>query len=190
MRKRANHRTLANRISLFLIFGVISSVHAQTSTKISSNNLMWMDIGIGSVGYKSFGGFSYGTIFSFHPDKFIYSGRYLTTVNPLMVEIKRDITHIENIKEVSLLFGMIKRNNWGFASFSTGVGTIFAKKKIGVNYNKYKKEDKLTIGIPVESQLFITPTPVVGLGIYLLANINNEANYVGLLLCLQFGKLR
>lgn len=153
-------------------------------------NQGWLNIGLGIVGGKKGGGFSFGMSLSYYPGRYIISARYFSAVNPLMVEIQKGVSHIENISDISFLYGFIKKNKWGFASISTGLGLIKVNKKIGLDYVAYKEKNFITFGIPFESQIFLTPFPVLGIGIYFIANINKEVSYIGASLCLQIGILR
>lgn len=46
-----------------------------------------------------------------------------------------------------------------------------------------------TVGIPLESQIFWTPTEYFGIGIYAFGNVNTKQTFAGALLGLQIGRV-
>jgi len=181
----------SRNLSLMLLIVISGSwLLAQAPTSISGLNQGWINVGPGIVGGKEFGGFGLGMSLSYYPGKHIISGRYLTAINPLMIEIQKGASHIEDIVDVGFSYGFIRKNKWGFVSVSSGIGVVRGNKKIGLDYASYKEEEFIIFGIPFESQIFLTPLPGLGIGLYCLANLNKEASYLGALLCLQIGILR
>ncbi len=175
---------------LLLIFLTGSRLLAEAPTSISGLNQSWINVGPGFVGGKEFGGFSFGTSISYFPGRHIISGRYLVAFNPLMIEIKKGATHIEYLSDVSLLYGIIEKYKWGFGSASAGIGLVRGNRKIGREYAIFEEEKFLALSIPFEFQVFLTPLPIIGMGLYFFGNFNNETSYLGALLCLQIGLLR
>ncbi|OGC85459.1 MAG: hypothetical protein A2142_08440 [candidate division Zixibacteria bacterium RBG_16_48_11] len=88
----------------------------------------------------------------------------------------------ESVWDVGVLYGRIAKASSGLASISAGVSIVGASLDEGTL--------PLRLGIPIEGQLFWTPTSVVGIGIYGFANWNSEKSFLGALLSLQIGKLR
>jgi hypothetical protein len=69
------------------------------------------------------------------------------------------------------------------ASISAGLSCV------GYNTITNYERQEITIGIPIEVQLFLT-AKVIGIGVYGFANVNFESSFMGFLICLQIGKLR
>lgn len=88
----------------------------------------------------------------------------------------------ESVWDIGALYGRIAKASWGLASISGGVGIV------GVSAQQ--ENSSLHLGIPMEGQLFWTPTSMLGIGIYGFANLNSEKSFAGVLFCLQIGKLR
>ncbi len=106
----------------------------------------------------------------------------------------------ETIRDLGALYGAISKRRFGFASAAAGLavvggvrrGAFIQYEHEGVWWGNsiYEKRRFLTAGIPLEAQAFFTPLPFMGLGLVLDANLNPVRNYMGVNLCLQFGKLR
>jgi len=103
--------------------------------------------------------------------------------------ISARITHQEaymstpsKITERAILYGRSMKSKYWLSSFAAGLSYLSGEKSY--------QEKISTIGFPVEGQLFLTPLPFVGIGLYGLANFNLKCSFTGLLLCLQIGKLR
>ncbi len=87
------------------------------------------------------------------------------------------------------------------ASFSAGLGLVGGVKR-GKQLPSEDREDFwslkrhyedkqfTTAGIPLQFQLFCTPSRVFGFGLIGFGNINKERSYYGGMLCIQLGKLR
>ena len=85
-----------------------------------------------------------------------------------------------------------------FASISSGISLVGGVRRgrylsssggwFGTNY--YEQDSFVTVGIPVEGQLFWMQLNFLGIGLYGFANLNAEKSFIGALLCIQLGKPR
>lgn len=107
----------------------------------------------------------------------------------------------QSVGELDFLYGL------GFE-----YGTLFSSLSIGISYNVYDTHGNFlrdttlgspqrgttiatiyqpkhftSVGIPVQLQAMFDPTPVVGLGALLYANLNTQYTLWGILGCLQIG---
>jgi len=160
----------------------------QSPDKPGSNlNLWWVNSGMGSIsgGY----GTAYNFNFSMHSNNNLYSMRYTSNI---VILWGNDIT------EFGLLYGRSATSKTGQASVSAGIGIVRGEKNgefLGntggwFSFDRYETLTYYTVGIPLQTQLFINLCPYVALGVTLYANVNPEQNLGGGLICLRFGKLR
>ncbi len=105
----------------------------------------------------------------------------------------------DQVSDVSALFGLIQKGRWGYVSASAGLGYVHAKYKsrtsifnpfTGQEVTSRTKHRTGTIGIPGEIQVFFTPFKFAGIGLIGFGNYNNKHSFGGVMLALQFGKLR
>lgn len=106
---------------------------------------------------------------------------------------------LDNLFEVGLLYGFMTKTEKYLAGASIGLAytqLTYTKGEYvyvpdGDYYTtKYTNRHSSTVGIPVEIQLFLTPTKYFGIGLIGLGNVNPEGSVVGAMLALQFGDLR
>lgn len=101
----------------------------------------------------------------------------------------------ESVGDIGILVGMISNNKYFKASISAGLSSVRGVRRgryigtYGCCQREYEKISFNTIGLPIESQLLLTPFSFLGIGINVFANINMEEAYLGALICLQIGKL-
>jgi hypothetical protein len=102
---------------------------------------------------------------------------------------------LESVWDFGAFYGRFAKTSYGFASVSGGVSYVGGVRQgrylrtEGFS-NIYEKLTFNTVGIPIEGQLFWTPTSHFGIGIYGFANMNPEKSLFGCLLCIKIGKLR
>jgi hypothetical protein len=87
-----------------------------------------------------------------------------------------------NITEFAVLYGICNKSRFWFCSAGGGLAYISGEDR--------NHENVSAIGIPIEGQLFATPLPFIGVGLYGLGNLNLRVPFFGIMLCLQLGKLR
>jgi hypothetical protein len=171
--------------ALILFPGDSHSYAQDTSSNIEEHHF-WANMGgggswvHGGLGEDE-GGISGGMSFSYQKGSNLFSIRGV--VNE---EFKLDLWGYsgppEAVWDVGALYGRIAKASWGLASISGGVGIVGASEYEGVT--SYR------LGIPVEGQLFWTPTSILGIGIYGFANLNSKKSFIGALACVQIGILR
>jgi len=145
--------------------------------------------GFGSHNADNIDGPSYGLSFSTRKNKGLISIRFIYNEEMIFFKVKP----LERVWDVGVLYGRIGRTSYGFASISGGLGLVGGVRRGSfTNLNDftihYEKHPYNTFGIPFESQLFWTPSPFIGFGIYGFANINPEKSFFGGLFCIQLGR--
>lgn len=138
--------------------------------QISQNVYSWFTVGVGA----GMGGLSGVINFSHQRNARLLSLRYTACVGILGSP--------PELYEVGLLYGISLKRKYFLTSVAAGIGYIWGE---GYDWNEVS-----TIGIPIETQLFITPLPFCGVGFYIFTNLNREAIPFGIALSLQLGKLR
>jgi hypothetical protein len=151
----------------------------------------WINGGIGG----SSSGLSGGLSISARAGKSLFSLRYINS-SKYGESWLGGYTTPEIVWEISPLYGLIAKGKWVCASISGGLGLVAGTKHgkfLGISsgwINTYEKVPVATVGIPLEIQLFFTPTSFFGIGVNGFANLNAAKPYSGILICIQFGKLR
>ena len=145
--------------------------------------------GFGSNNADNFDGPSFGLSYSTRKNKGLFSIRFI--YNEEMIFFK--VSPLENVWDLGVLYGRIARRSFGFASISGGLCLVGGVRRGSFenlsNYTiHYDKHPYNTFGIPFESQLFWTPSPFIGFGIYGFANVNPDKSFFGGLFCIQLGR--
>jgi hypothetical protein len=155
-----------NLRSLLLVGFLISNlaVFGQMPKTNQARNLFWV---VGGGGISSLGG-SVGVGASHQFKSHIISGRFVRNYD--------FDDHGTQNWDVGALYGRSYKT--GFAMISGSAGIAY----VGGNANP-------TVGIPLESQIFWTPTRYFGIGVYGFGNINTKNSFGGALLGLQFGRV-
>jgi hypothetical protein len=97
----------------------------------------------------------------------------------------------ERVWDVGLLYGGIARGRYGFMSLSGGISMVGGVrrgefvKSTGFLSSEHKKDRFFTVGLPIEAQLFWTPSQNFGIGLYGFSNINKEETFTGVALAVQ-----
>lgn len=163
-------------------------LHAQKTTSVKeSDKSSWFNMGVGS---GSFNGPSLGASYSQQSGRRILSWRFMYTGGSDIFGSP------ETAFDLGMLYGFVAKNRYAMASLSGGLSFVHMGLYEDVYYgyyrNKRKREKKeyITVGLPIEHQLFITPSSSFGLGICLFANVNNKRSFTGALFCVQFGGSR
>jgi hypothetical protein len=177
-----------------------SFVYGQKTSSDSSGHFFWVNGGVGgSLVHGGLGSHpgapSFGGSLCYQSGKNLLSFRYLRNEE---FQILGADSPSETVWDVGVLYGRIAKASYGFASISAGISLVGGVRRgrylsssggwFGTSY--YEENDFITVGIPVEAQLFWTPLPFFGIGFYGFANLNTEKSFVGALLCIQFGILR
>jgi hypothetical protein len=173
-------------LSIPLIISSGSSSSLQDTSSNSKTHHYWVNLGSG-IGWvdgglgEDPGGISGGAGFSYQTGPSLLSIRWVA-IAELQLDLWGTSGPAEGVWDVGALYGRIAKTSWGLASVSAGLSLVGVSDNKGVStYHP---------GIPVESQLFWTPTSAFGIGLYAYGNLNSKKSFFGALLCLQIGKLR
>jgi len=165
-----------------------SFVYGQDISRDSSAQFFWVNGGLGASSF----GVSPGVSVSYQSRKSLVSVRYVYNEEFQILGPSPS----ETVWDVGVLYGRSAKVSYGLASISGGIGVVGGVRRgkylgsSGWFSSNYEKLTFLTVGIPVESQLFWTPLSFFGIGIYGFANLNTEKSFIGGLFCIQIGKLR
>lgn len=97
------------------------------------------------------------------------------------------------VLDAGLLYGLGVRRWFGGASAAIGLGIVAGQKRRHDGEGlpiEGTEADFVTIGVPFQAQVAITPLPFFGIGALAFGNLNAKEPLVGALVCLQIGKLR
>ena len=153
-----------------------------------------MNLGIGAGSMNR--DFSYAISFNYYLNNaHLISGRLFGVQQrtPLVTIPGFGSFHNENTHDLGLLYGRLIKADFGYFSLSAGASYVGGRKytKVALVYGyEYLEERISTFGLPIEFQLFITPSDNFGLGFYGFANFNLERNFFGFGFALQYGELR
>jgi hypothetical protein len=157
-----NRKTLPFLLMFFLFF---SAAHGQAVETNKARNLWWV---VGGGGFSTQGGsLGFGLSHQFRPH--IFTGRFVRNYD--------SDGGGTQAWDVGVLYGRSYKTQQAMISASAGVGYVGPSPEFG------------TIGIPLESQIFWTPTRYFGIGVYGFGNLNTKESFGGALLSLQFGRL-
>jgi hypothetical protein len=178
-------------ISTFIFIEEISDYKYDYRLKKASQ--WWFNTGLGICNVNSYGDYlvSFGINYSEHIKRGLISYRFIRNEEFILFGPRPS----ESVWDLGVLYGRFAKTSDGFASVSAGVsyvGGVRRGKFLSSSgwISNYEKLTFRTIGIPLEGQLFWTPTSFVGIGIYGFANMNLEKSFFGGLLCIQIGKIR
>lgn len=175
-------------IALFIIMGTNSSVIAQQDSSIKDSSLYWINLGFGGSSFEFATGFSFShqtqREHGLLSIRFIHNEKLSLFSSPA-----------ETLWDFGILYGIMNKGTYGMVSISGGgsiVGGVRKGELLEGEWfsSKYTRKNFTSVGIPLESQLMLTPSPFFGIGLYGFANLNPEQSYFGILLNLQIGKLR
>ena len=169
------------------IFGV-NNLLSQSNTSITGIDQFWVDAGYGFISNSEMEVEGYNFSFSYFHDTGLYSIRWISgkEYNLFFMPNSFSLFPEHNFHEYSLLYGRIFKDKIFYTSISTGLGYMKYDKYISFN----KQKNIHLVVIPINFQLFLTPTPVFGIGIDLNMNLNKEKVYYSGFLSLQIGLLR
>ncbi len=172
----------------FFIFIILlhigyESVHAQAE-KESLKNLHWINAGLGVSSMGSFGG---NAGLSIQYGKLIYTLR--GTANS-----EEYLRGGDEFFDVGLLIGIASETQKSHASISIGIaivtGSRYQKTPSFFGFGGKSVDIIPTIGLPIESQLFLKLSRSIGMGFNIYLNINKEEPFGGITLNLLLGKVK
>jgi hypothetical protein len=177
-----------------------SFVYGQDISPESSAQFFWVNGGFGGSSVHGGlglhpGALSLGGSLCYQSGKNLLSFRYLRNEE---FQILRTALPSETVWDTGVLYERIAKALLGFVSISTGISLVSGVRRgrylsssggwFGTSY--YEEKNFITVGIPIEVQLFWTSSNSFGIGFYGFANLNKEKSFIGALLCIQIGKLR
>ena len=152
--------------------------------KSAEKKTVWVNIGFGvsSIGLSS------GISCSYQMGKGILSCRHTYNEEFRLVILMESCPPPELAWDLGLLYGSLIKTKYSMGSCAVGLSIVRGNEP----FISWERETKYftTIGIPVEIQLFFTPVSFAGIGLYSFANLNLKKTFIGILFCLQIGKLR
>jgi hypothetical protein len=165
-------------------------LHAQENTSAPPSNLWWMNLGAGySSGPDGQFGMP-GLLLGFsHKSKLGLLSFRAAYFEDFQICFFGGCGSPDKAWDAGALYGVSSKSNTAFASVSAGIGLAGGRRGGGKGFT--------TVGIPLETQLFLTPFrrarkhPLdLGFGLYGLGDINPKKSFWGMLFCLQFGRLK
>ena len=106
----------------------------------------------------------------------------------------------DNVVDIGLLYGRARTRPGGHASVSIGLALVIGERRCDGFLALCSSEDGVglareverfvTVGLPVEAQLFWRPLSFGGFGLYGFANLNPEASFIGATVGFQLGDFR
>jgi hypothetical protein len=175
--------TYRSPMIILMMILLLTTAYSQTDTISNSSPLMWVTLGSGAGGDRTMDGLSGYLSASYFSHTRLFSIRFLFVGKSFTMEPLTDHheNEIDESYEISGLYGTGIRSSLFFASASAGLGVV--------RLRKHNDAVQILPGIPLEAQAFITPLPVLGIGVTLFGNINGKSTYMGGLLCIRIGKL-
>lgn len=143
---------------------------------------IWVNVGSGFASVpkglgEDDGGLAAGASLSYRNGGSLFSVRWVTNFE-FQLDIWGESGPAETVWDLGALYGRVAKAEHGMASMSAGVGVVGGSRE--------GNRVPLHMGIPVDIQLFWTPSSVVGIGIYGFADVNSYKHFRGLLLCIQY----
>ena len=183
-----NRRIVSHAIlSIVMLTAMAGRSIAQDSTTNTGSQYFWIAGGLGA----GLPGVAAGIALTWAAPDHIVSLRYAASSE---INIFGP-SPWEQVFDVGLLYGVYSSSQYGFASIAGGVSYVNGVRRgksvaTSLFGEEFEKDPFQTVGIPLEAQLFFRPVRVLGIGIYLYADINSEMSTVGGLISLQIGYLR
>lgn len=173
-------------LSIIFIFFCTGLLSAENNE--SEGHYFWVNLGAGmSLGADPDGDIciSPGIVMSYLAGTHLFSLRYAHSYEFNIL----GSSPANEVMDIGLLYGIIARNEIGFASISAGLGGVSGIKRVGDYMTGYMGKKFFTMGVPLEAQLFLDPFGFLGVGLYAFANVNLEKSFAGVLFCIQLGKV-
>jgi hypothetical protein len=149
-----------------------------------TNTQGWVNFGVGYSQMNTIQNASALISFSYAQKGKMLSARYIYSESGTFEVFEKTKSPKYYVKEISLMYGLLKKHRFRFASFAFGLGLVNVKER-----NRYEEKDIKEICASLETQLFLT-LPSSGIGFYGFGNLNRKWISYGLLVSFQLGKLR
>lgn len=147
----------------------------------NSDHQWWLNLGagLGNLASENETVMLYASFNKPKSENLLLSSRYSFSQQLGLLEFVEPETNWD----LSALASYYIKKNGGFFSIGTGLGLNGGKMR------DPSLQNYLTVGLPIETQLFMT-LPSVGIGLVGIVNINPKTTYWGVTAALQFGSLR
>lgn len=103
--------------------------------------------------------------------------------------VNKNVNH-GSYNEYALTYGRIESTKFFFASLSTGISYLSGKRATAIFGSRSKFEEYQNYGIPLESQLYITPTKWFAVGLSLKNTFLAKEPTRSISIGIQIGKFR
>jgi len=174
-------KTSICRYIILLLFASPFTLLAQTheSAVYNNNNYLSLNLGVGA-GNMGIAGRGLAAGFGFS----VYVGHLILTPRFAGVTEVMSTSYDRSVFDLGITIGLSTKTpgSLGYASIAAGISYVGGRKDAFTHIS--------TVGFPLDAQLFFTPFSSMGIGFQGIANVNSERSFYGVLLCLQFGKLR
>ena len=162
------------------------------SLEAGKDTRTWIYYGVGPGVFGSHTGLSIGGGVCHQREEHIFLVR-LTQVREFEISFGGPTIPAEEVLGLAVLYGVSKRIGSRVNSLAIGL-SITRRTRRGARLNPllgsdYEEIRTYSPGIPIDSQLFITPLSKFGFGIDLFYDLNTRDSSGGLLLSLQFGDI-
>ncbi len=176
-------------VTLFIFFSLHQQLSAQ-EPKDKTGHSYWCD---GKFGVTPAPGLAYGAQVSYCHDSLLFSlaGAYIREIDLFSLPV-------ETVWDVGALVGVNAVSQYFSISASGGLSVVGGVRQGDFLYTtgsfmgtSYYEEDKfLTVGIPLEADVYWTPLSFMGIGFSCFADLNFKKSFVCLLFCLRIGSLK
>lgn len=156
----------------------------------------WATAGVGGGAQldPALGGWVFGATVNLRIDSLVLQLR--TSLVNEMEEQETGPWPSEFVWEVGALAGMGLRGSWGWLAGTAGIGIVggdrrgeFLRTDEEMLRDIHERIDLLGVGFPLDLQVFFTPFSCLGIGIEVIANLNFERSFFGVLLAVQLGEI-
>ncbi len=159
-----------NFFVLILCALLLIANHSSAQGQKTNKSYYWLNAGVGVEFPGSSVSISEGVNISYQWQKYIVSARLNYTT-----DISTSPPGSE-VVESALLFGVCKKSRFWCSSIAGGIAHMSGNTNNGIRM--------ATFGFPIEAQVFTTPLPFFGIGLYGFGNLNSRMSYFSVLLCL------
>jgi hypothetical protein len=164
------------------------------SQETNITDLWWINAGVGIGGYfheEESGGPTFGVEVSYSmplKEHLLISGRIIYSEDWSSALFFSPFGAEEGILwDVGGLISLFNKGEVGIASI--GAGLAVTGSKLSKKEGFFEMESRVTVGIPLETQLFFTFGRTAGLGVIGYANVNTEWPFFGGVMALRLGVL-
>lgn len=178
-----------NRLKVICCILILSSSigMAQNAKKPSIDKNFWISSSLGFTTGSQYAGVLADFSIAYSKKSGFYSIEYFGTadIGEVVTSHKKIV---KSMRGVNFLYGTINRNDFYKVSYSIGLSVIesFESKR---EFDLHSEAYKYTVGIPLSTQLVLTPIRIVAIGIKGYININTENSFIGASIGFYFGKV-